>query len=744
MRIFILFFVFLFFKNTSNAQMVNGSDAPDWTLNDITGTSQNLYTHLNAGRPVIMDFSAAWCSNCWNYHNSHAVKDFYNAYGMSSGNYKANVFFIEASSSTTAGCLYGSSGGGTPFLPCSGGSMGNWTAGSPYPMIDNTALANTYQVGFYPTIYLVCPNKKVYFVGTQTKAGFEGQSQTLCGVSLNGTTAPLSYTNSAVDPTCHGSSNGSISIAVSGGTAPYSYAWSNAQTLSTAQNLVAGTYKCTVTDNAGAKLYTNNFTITQPNAINVSSVAKTHESCGVSGGIELNVSGGASGFAYKWSNNMTTKNLTNPSQSGIYTVTVTDSKNCTTTHSKDVIVHNFQPSVIVAAVPMLTCAASSVQLTATTPSVLPASSSIEWTTSNGIITAGYGTLQVSVTKAAAYSVKITDALSKCSATTNATVAANTTKPSIVFSPIEKITCVKKEVSITASNVNTYTYLWSNGTVLNAIKTSKSGVYTLSVTNNDNDCKAIFTTSAVEKDTIAPNFQLSVSNEIYCKKTNADIKGSLENGVTYLWNNGSANSTLTTASAGTYSATATSTANGCTAQKTAIVNEIKNPTLELASVVNASTGTKNDGEIHLTGKLGKSPYSYTWLANGKSIIGGADLTSLAGGVYNVTLTDVNACMVSIQKIVLKGAVQVADLEEVSVFNIYPNPISDKLNVTISLKKNQDVTLSIIDISGRVIAKKSILFSQNISEIFETQDLQKGVYFLQLQINGKIKAVELMKL
>jgi Secretion system C-terminal sorting domain len=351
---------------------------------------------------------------------------------------------------------------------------------------------------------------------------------------------------------------------------------------------------------------------------------------------------------------------------------------------------------------------------------------------------------INVDSAGTYQLSVTEISNGCENTFNAIVLENKTKPTVTFSPIEKITCAKKEVAITASNVNNYTYLWSNGTALNTIKTSKSGIYTLSVTNNDNDCKAIFTTSAVEKDTIAPNLQLSVSNDIYCKKTSADIKGNLENGVTYLWSNGNINSTLTTTNAGTYSATVTASANGCTTQKIAVVNEIKNPTLELTSVVNASNGTKNDGEIHVTGKLGKSPYTYTWLANGKSITGGADLTNLAGGVYNVTLTDVNTCTISIEKIVLKGAVQVTDLEEVSAFNAYPNPILDKLNVTISLKENQNVTLSIIDISGRVIAKKNIFSSQNISEVFETQDLQKGVYFLQVQINGKIKAVELMKL
>lgn len=69
----------------------------------------------------------------------------------------------------------------------------------------------------------------------------------------------LSVSITPTDATCLG--NGTASANVSGGTSPYSYAWSNGQTTSGAANLSAGTYTLTVSD-------TNNCVATQTVAIN--------------------------------------------------------------------------------------------------------------------------------------------------------------------------------------------------------------------------------------------------------------------------------------------------------------------------------------------------------------------------------------------------------------------------------------------------------------------------------------------
>lgn len=59
---------------------------------------------------------------------------------------------------------------------------------------------------------------------------------------------------SSVQPSCNGS-DGSLTVSASGGTAPYTYVWSNGQTTSTASNLNEGGYHVSVKDQGGCSAF---------------------------------------------------------------------------------------------------------------------------------------------------------------------------------------------------------------------------------------------------------------------------------------------------------------------------------------------------------------------------------------------------------------------------------------------------------------------------------------------------------
>lgn len=136
-------------SQVSFAQLPDGSIAPDFTITDIEGEEHNLYSYLDSGYSVIIDFSATWCGPCWNYHTSGVFEELYTALGPNGTN-ELRILFIESDDSTTDDELNGI---GT-------GTWGDWTAGVDYPIADNGgSIFNAYECAFYPTIMTVCPNR---------------------------------------------------------------------------------------------------------------------------------------------------------------------------------------------------------------------------------------------------------------------------------------------------------------------------------------------------------------------------------------------------------------------------------------------------------------------------------------------------------------------------------------------------------------------------------------------------------
>ena len=76
----------------------------------------------------------------------------------------------------------------------------------------------------------------------------------------------LSISNTFIDVTTSGGSNGSITLTVTGGTSPYSYLWSNGATTQNLVNIPAGVYSVVVTDAHGCSILSNEILISQPYA----------------------------------------------------------------------------------------------------------------------------------------------------------------------------------------------------------------------------------------------------------------------------------------------------------------------------------------------------------------------------------------------------------------------------------------------------------------------------------------------
>ena len=140
-----------------------------------------------------------------------------------------------------------------------------------------------------------------------------------------------SVTLTGTDPTCFGSTNGSISSSgVIGGTPPYVFSWAGtAQTTEDITGLAAGTYTLSVTDSFGCTNVFPPVVLDEPSDI---SISETHEdvSCNgdTDGSIDISVSGGTPGYTYVWLPGGSTVQDTSNLAPGNYEVFVTDASGC--------------------------------------------------------------------------------------------------------------------------------------------------------------------------------------------------------------------------------------------------------------------------------------------------------------------------------------------------------------------------------------------------------------------------------
>ncbi len=184
--------------------------------------------------------------------------------------------------------------------------------------------------------------------GTYTVTVTDANSCTKKATATVGQPSALGVTVTPVNVSCGGSSNGSCTASVSGGTSGYTYAWSNSQTGATTTGLAAGTYSVTVTD-------ANSCTTTGSASVGTS----TTTTCTITGNSSVlggvpNTFTGTSGMSsYTWSvascgtssitgsTTGSSVSVTGPCSASTYTLTLTaiNSSGCTSTVSKTVTVN---------------------------------------------------------------------------------------------------------------------------------------------------------------------------------------------------------------------------------------------------------------------------------------------------------------------------------------------------------------------------------------------------------------------
>lgn len=280
----------------------------------------------------------------------------------------------------------------------------------------------------------------------------------------------LEPTVTSTNVSCNGGNNGSATILVAGGTAPYSYLWSNGSSSATISSLAAGVYTCSVTDVNGCSK-TASVVITQPAALALSATASTTGCYGsAAGSITISATGGTSPYSFQWNNGSTATTLAGLA-AGTYSATVTDTNGCTATVSK---------TITLPAAALVANAGSNVSICKGTCTTLNASatggtSPYTYLWSNAVATASNLVCPVATTT---YKVTVTD-FNGCTATKSVKVTILTVTATITAA---QTICPCSSTSINATGGGTYA--WSTGATTSSIVVSPAATttYTVTVTN----------------------------------------------------------------------------------------------------------------------------------------------------------------------------------------------------------------------------------------------------------------------
>ncbi len=442
---------------------------------------------------------------------------------------------------------------------------------------------------------------------------------------------PLSVNIVTIMDSCFNSGKGSAIAAVTGGTPPYSYSWSNFYSQNNNENLRAGNYTLTVTDNKNCTVV-ENVVITGPIAPLSYTYSKADISCygNTTGSFLINPSGGTQGYVIAWDN--PTISGFNPTglSPGSYNYTITDSYGCVV-FGGDTIKQPDFPLTFVSENIGVSCNSGNdglirLIITGGTP---------PYSYLGNVISTD--TLLLTDLIAGTYTGVISDS-NNCTIQFNEVIsepAPQTLDVTVADNP-----CFGAALGSASANfinaTGSVNYIWSNNATTPTISSLVAGTYSVSATDQNN---CLLIGDIVISEPAEVNLIVDVIDAL-CFGTNGSATANPVGGTApfvFEWSNGLIGQTVNIP-AGNYSVTSTD-AQTCKQTGTLIINEPAGINV-ITQQTDISCYNGNDGEItfNVSGGTGMS-YSFSWQPNVSSSNTAMNLTA---GVYFVTITDMNSC------------------------------------------------------------------------------------------------------
>ena len=491
---------------------------------------------------------------------------------------------------------------------------------------------------------------------TEDLANLSSGNYSVTAIDANGCTATLTSTISQpaqplqsagliTQVSCFGGTNGAVQPGISGGTGPYSYAWSNGSTSPSLTNVSAGNYSLALLD-ANNCASSFNFTITQPaSALTVALIGSNVLCFGAStGAIGSIVNGGTAPYQYLWSNGATSANITNLS-SGNYSLTVTDNKGCVSTQSV-AVTQPAAPLNVTNQATMVDCFGNlSGSINATIVGGTAPYTSV-WINQNSQIYSS-SSEDLSGVGIGNYLTIVTDNNGCIDSASSIITQPNPIN--ITHTQIDVVCFGNATGAINATVIGgtlPYNFSWNNGSNSEDINGLATGNYTLIVTD-DNACIDSLNVSISQP--LAP---LTVTTESSAVDCFGEATGSAIANVVggtapyqYTWSNGSNNPTITNLSSGVYTVLVTDN-NGCSSFSGANINQPQQGMNLAINVTDPTCFGYQNGSIEMTITGGTQPYYFTWGNENYVLLNNPSerLDSIVKGSYLFIVTDDKGCKI----------------------------------------------------------------------------------------------------
>jgi hypothetical protein len=421
---------------------------------------------------------------------------------------------------------------------------------------------------------------------------------------------------------------GSITVSVSGGTAPFNYTWSNGATTTNLSNVAGDTYTVTTTDVHGC---TASAVATLGNTAGPTlSVSGGQVICqGTAVQIQATPIGGTQPYTYQWSNGAgTAAQSVSPVLSTTYTAVVRDANGCTASGQAAITVNSLPTPGIVGGSSV--CSGGNANLTAIGGQLY------EW--SNG---ASGPSISPTLTVGTTFTVTVTSN-GGCTATASQSVSVNPLPPVTIIGNTD--ICPGSATVLTASGA--LAYKWSTGASNPVIPVAPASVTSYSVTGTDgNGCSAVVNIQI----NIRPVPTLNLSKtDAACGLPSGTASAQVTGGTgpfIYNWSNGATASALSGLPAGNYGLSILD-GNGCTVSGSIAVGNTNGPTLQISEVARICAG--QTAALTATVSGGALPYTYLWNTN--STAATLSVSPASNSTYTVTVRDANGCTAAAQQTV----------------------------------------------------------------------------------------------